>query len=125
MTDHCRFATPEVDRTRALNDALRTSLAGGSIMLTQAVAALGAEAQREILEAVKRYDAFDVENYGGSRAVEQRWSGWRRQRQLSAAANQRAFLKNEHWWASFRLGACRGSWRLTKGNQYGKATRCI
>ena len=46
MTDHCPFATPEVDRTQALNDALRTSLAGGSIMLTRAVAALGAEAQR-------------------------------------------------------------------------------
>jgi hypothetical protein len=53
---------PEVDRTRALNDALRTSLTGGSIMLTQAVAALGAEAQREILEALKRYDEFDADN---------------------------------------------------------------
>ena len=62
MTDHCRCATPEVDRIRALNDALRTSLAGGSIMLTQAVAALGAEAQREILEALKRYDEFDADN---------------------------------------------------------------
>jgi hypothetical protein len=52
MTDHGRCATPEVDRTRTLNDALRTSLTGGSVMLTRAVAALGAEAQREILEAV-------------------------------------------------------------------------
>jgi hypothetical protein len=50
MTDHGRFANPEVDRTRTLNDALRTSLTGGSVMLTRAVAALGAEAQREILE---------------------------------------------------------------------------
>ena len=49
MTDHGRCANPEVDRTRALNDALRTSLTGGSVMLTRAVAALGAEAQREIL----------------------------------------------------------------------------
>jgi hypothetical protein len=29
-------------------------------MLTRAVAALGAEAQREILEAVRRYDEFDA-----------------------------------------------------------------
>ena len=62
MTDAGPCATPEVDRTRALNDALRTSLAGGSIMLTRAVAALGAEAQREILEAVRRYDEFDADN---------------------------------------------------------------
>ena len=62
MTDPGPCATPEVDRTRALNDALRTSLTGGSVMLTRAVAALGAEAQREILEAVKRYDAFDADN---------------------------------------------------------------
>ena len=62
MTDHCRFANPEVDRIRALNDSLRTSLAGGSVMLTRAVAALGAEAQREILEAVRRFDEFDAAN---------------------------------------------------------------
>jgi hypothetical protein len=62
MTDHGRFANPEVDRIRALNDALRTSLSGGSVMLTRAVAALGAEAQREILEALKRYDEFDADN---------------------------------------------------------------
>ena len=62
MTDHGRFANPEVDRIRALNDSLRTSLTGGSVMLTRAVAALGVVAQREILEALKRYDAFDAAN---------------------------------------------------------------
>jgi hypothetical protein len=61
MTDPGPCATPEVDRTRALNDALRTSLSG-SVLLTRAVAALGAEAQREIFEAVRRYDAFDAAN---------------------------------------------------------------
>ena len=52
---------PGADRIRALNDALRTSLSG-SVMLTRGVAALSAEAQREILEAVRRYDAFDAAN---------------------------------------------------------------
>ncbi len=57
----------------------------------------------ESLSAITREVA--VENYGGSRAVAQRWSGWRQQRPLIAAANQRAFvaIKNEHWWASFSL----------------------
>jgi hypothetical protein len=32
-----------------INDAFRTSLSGGSVMVTRAVAALGAETQREIL----------------------------------------------------------------------------
>jgi hypothetical protein len=62
MTDPGPCANPEVDRTRVLNDALRTGLTGGSVMLTRAVAALGAEAQCEILEAVKRYDGFDAAN---------------------------------------------------------------
>ena len=62
MTDPGPCATPEVDRTRALNDALRTSLDGGSVMLTRAVAALGAEAQHEIFAALRRYDEFDADN---------------------------------------------------------------
>jgi hypothetical protein len=62
MTDHCRPAISQADRTRTLNDALRTSLTGGSVMFTRAVAALGAEAQRQILEAVRRYDEFDAGN---------------------------------------------------------------
>jgi hypothetical protein len=41
---------------------VRSVLTGGSVMLTRAVAALGAEAQREIHEAVKRYDGFDAAN---------------------------------------------------------------
>ena len=62
MTDNCDCASPKTARIRALNDALRTSLTGGSVMLTRGVAALSAEAQREILEAVRRYDAFDAAN---------------------------------------------------------------
>jgi hypothetical protein len=45
MTDHCRCANPQTNRIRTLNDAFRTSLSGGSVMVTRAVAALGTEAQ--------------------------------------------------------------------------------
>ena len=62
MTDHCRCANPRTDRIRTLNDAFRTSLSGGSVMVTQAVAALGAEAQREIVAALRHYDEFDADN---------------------------------------------------------------
>ena len=62
MTDHCRCANPRTDRIRTLNDAFRSSLSGGSVMVTRAVTALGAEAQREILAALRRYDEFDADN---------------------------------------------------------------
>ena len=62
MTDHCRFANPPTDRIRILNDAFRTSLTGGSVMVTRAVAALGTEIQHEILVALRRYDDFDADN---------------------------------------------------------------
>ena len=62
MTDPCHFPNPRTDRIRTLNDAFRTSLTGGSVMITRAVAALGAEAQREILTALRRYDDFDANN---------------------------------------------------------------
>jgi hypothetical protein len=47
MTDHSRFVKPWTDRIRTLNDAFRTSLTGGRVMIARAVAALGAEAQRD------------------------------------------------------------------------------
>jgi uncharacterized protein DUF3768 len=62
MSDHCRFANPQTDRIRILNDAFRTSLTGGSVMVTRAVAALGAAAQREIFVALRHYDDFAVDN---------------------------------------------------------------
>jgi hypothetical protein len=61
-THHHRFVNPRVDRIRALNDALRTTLTGGRVMFTQGVAALGQEAQRQIIEALRRYDEFDADN---------------------------------------------------------------
>jgi hypothetical protein len=62
MTDHCRFADPRTDCIRTLNDAFRTSLTGGSVMVTRAVAALGTEVQREILTALRHYAEFDADN---------------------------------------------------------------
>jgi hypothetical protein len=61
-TDHHRFVNPRVDRIRSLNDALRTTLTGGRVMFTRGVAALGPQAQREIIEALRRYDEFDADN---------------------------------------------------------------
>ena len=63
MTDYCRVANPRTDRIRILNDTFRTSLTGGSVMVTRAVAALGAEARCEILVALRRYDDFDADNH--------------------------------------------------------------
>lgn len=62
---NCR-ATPESNlkrgRVRALNDQLRRTHAGGLVMLTMGVRALGEEAVRELLEAVARFDSFGAEN---------------------------------------------------------------
>ena len=57
-----RFVNPRVDRVRALNDALRTTLIGGRVMFTPGVAALEPQAQRRIIEALRRYDEFDADN---------------------------------------------------------------
>jgi Protein of unknown function (DUF3768) len=62
MTDDCHCTNPQTDRIRTLNDAFRASLTGGSVMITRAVAALGTEAQREILKALRRYDVFDADD---------------------------------------------------------------
>lgn len=47
---------------RCLNDAFRTTFAGGRIMLTRGILALGGEAQRQILEKVRAFDAFCAGN---------------------------------------------------------------
>jgi hypothetical protein len=57
-----RFTNPHVDRIRELNDALRATLTGGKIMLTNGVVALGPEAQDLIIQALTRYDDFDADN---------------------------------------------------------------
>jgi hypothetical protein len=47
---------------RCLNDTFRTTFAGGQVMLTQGILALGGEAQRTILERVRAFDAFSPDN---------------------------------------------------------------
>jgi Protein of unknown function (DUF3768) len=52
----------DVSRIRALNDDLRHSLAGGMLMMTAGVIALGRAKQRSILDAVAAFDGFDADN---------------------------------------------------------------
>jgi hypothetical protein len=47
---------------RCLNDTFRTTFAGGQVMLTQGILALGGEAQRIILERVRGFDEFCTDN---------------------------------------------------------------
>ena len=56
---------PKPDRTKKiadLNDAFRTSLAGGRIVFTSGVAALGQRIQVEVLRAVRAFNAFTPDN---------------------------------------------------------------
>ncbi len=52
----------DVSRIRALNDELRRSLAGGVLMMTAGVIALGRAKQLAILDAVAAFDGFDADN---------------------------------------------------------------
>lgn len=47
---------------RCLNDTFRLTFAGGQVMLTQGILALGGEAQRQILDRVRTFDAFTPDN---------------------------------------------------------------
>lgn len=47
---------------RCLNDTFRTTFAGGQVMLTRGILALGGEAQHEILRKVRGFDGFDAAN---------------------------------------------------------------
>ena len=50
------------ERVRALNDQLRTSLQGGTVMLTRGIVALGPQKEAAILDAVRRFDTFTSAN---------------------------------------------------------------
>ena len=55
-------AVLDADRVRALNDILRRTLSGGTLVLTAGVVALGRERQRIILDAVAAHDRFDADD---------------------------------------------------------------
>lgn len=49
-------------RIRDLNDKLRTTLSVGTVTFTRAVAELGPQAQRDILDKLRKLDDFRPEN---------------------------------------------------------------
>jgi Protein of unknown function (DUF3768) len=49
-------------RIRALNDALRTTLQGGRIMMTRGVSALGPARIGHLMERLRAFSQFDAEN---------------------------------------------------------------
>ena len=54
--------TTKTERTRALNDALRTTGSGGRVMMTRGIAALPVNEVKEILLAVQSFTDFNADN---------------------------------------------------------------
>ncbi|SFM08526.1 DUF3768 domain-containing protein [Methylorubrum salsuginis] len=52
----------DVGRVAALNDILRRSLSGGTLVLSAGIVALGRERQQIILDTVAAFDRFDADN---------------------------------------------------------------
>ena len=52
----------DVGRVAALNDILRRSLSGGTLVLTAGFVALGRERQQVILDAIAAFDRFEPDN---------------------------------------------------------------
>lgn len=55
-------AVLDAERVRALNDILRRTLSGGTLVLTAGIIALGRERQQVILDAVAAFDRFNADN---------------------------------------------------------------
>jgi hypothetical protein len=55
-------ATHCADRVRALNDILRRTLSGGTLVLTAGIIALGRERQQLILDAMAAFDRFEPDD---------------------------------------------------------------
>lgn len=49
-------------RIRTLNDHLRRTFTGGRVVMTSGVAALPAATQRELIAAIRAFDAFSEDN---------------------------------------------------------------
>lgn len=49
-------------KVRQLNDLLRCTLTGGTMLITSGVIALGAEKQAEVIAKVRAFDAFTPDN---------------------------------------------------------------
>ena len=58
----CTDSNERTDKIARLNDAFRTSLTGGRVMVTRGVTALGSQTQDAILQAVKGFSAFTPDN---------------------------------------------------------------
>lgn len=52
----------DVGRIAALNDILRRSLTGGTLVFTAGIVALDRERQQVILDAIAAFDRFDADN---------------------------------------------------------------
>lgn len=57
-----QFLETNVVRIRELNDALRSTFIGGAVLITAGVAALDAARRKELLAAVRSFDAFSQDN---------------------------------------------------------------
>ena len=57
VTDQCH--PDQIAARRAANDAFRSTLTGGCLVLTAGIIALGADNQARIIEAVRRCRVFD------------------------------------------------------------------
>ena len=55
-------ASPDAERVRALNDILRRTLSGGTLVFTPGLVALGRASQEVVLAAVAAFDRFDADN---------------------------------------------------------------
>ena len=59
--DQSHTAENHTKKIRELNDALRTTLTGGKVVMTRGVTALGAEVIHALTEALQSYDNFNAE----------------------------------------------------------------
>jgi hypothetical protein len=57
-----KHMTTKTERTRALNDALRTGGSGGRLMLTRGIAALPINELRVVFDAVQSFSDFNADN---------------------------------------------------------------